>query len=316
MKKQKYLIRMLVLAIILFIFPISTTSINAEEQVIRVGYDQNSHFIQERDGEYYGYGVEYLNKISEYTDWTYEYVTANGWADNFEKLRNGEIDLICTAHYTTQHAEEFLYADIPFGYEATLLYTNPDRNITYQDHAALEGSKVGLLAESYSSVDFIQHAREHRIDYEPVYFERKNEMRKALENGEIDFFAIGSRYGTSSLSLFSRLSANAFYCITNKENPDLIKQIDTTLQQIMFDSPSFEGDLNTKYFGLSALSNTPLYTKKELAYIDSLDTIKVKLLMYQQPSCYEENGKIQGIWAEYMKLLSEKTGISFELEIE
>ena len=314
MKKQKHFIHMLLLAILMSLLPIGTTYAKAEERVIRVGYDQNSHFIQEKNGEYYGYGVEYLNKISEYTDWTYEYVTVASWSDTFQKLRDNEIDLICTAHYTEEHAAEFLYSDIPFGYETTLLYTHPNNGITYQDHEALENSKVGLLLESYSSVDFKKHADELALNYEAVYFERKNDMRAALENGEIDFFAIGSRYGTSSLSLFDRLGANAFYCITNKENPELIREIETVLQQIMFDSPNFEGNLNAKYFGHSSLSQTPLYTKDELSFIQNSDPIKVKILLDQRPSCYLKSGKMQGIWPEYLKLISEKSGITFEIE--
>ena len=39
----------------------------SEEKVVRVGYDSNSQFIKESDGHYYGYGVEYLEKIAEYT---------------------------------------------------------------------------------------------------------------------------------------------------------------------------------------------------------------------------------------------------------
>jgi diguanylate cyclase (GGDEF)-like protein len=139
-------------------------------------------------------------------------------------------------------------------------------------------------------------------------------MRTALDNGEIDFFAIGSRYGTSALSLFDRLNANAFYCIANKDNPELINEIETVLQQLMFDSPTFEGNLNAKYFGHGALSNAPLYTKEELAFIKSSDTIKVKILIDQRPSCYMKDGKLQGIWPEYLKLISEKSGLTFELE--
>ena len=314
MKKTKNYIYVLILALLISIFPTNISDTYARERVIRVGYDQNSHFIQEKNGEYYGYGVEYLNKISEYTNWTYEYVTVTSWSDTFQKLRDNEIDLICTAHYTEEHAMEFLYSNIPFGYETTLLYTLPNNGITYQDHEALKNSKVGLLLESYSSVDFINHAEEFDLDYEAVYFESKSDMRKALENGEIDFYAIGSRYGTSSLSLFDRLNANAFYCITNKDNPELVKEIESVIQQIMFDSPDFEGTLNAKYFGQSCLSQTPLYNKEELAFIENSETIKVKIFIDQQPSCYMEDGNMQGIWPEYLKLISEKSGINFEIE--
>ena len=107
---------------------------------------------------------------------------------------------------------------------------------------------------------------------------------------------------------------NAFYCITRKENVKLIEKIESVLQQIMFDDPMFEGILNKKYFGHNSLSHTPLYTKEELAYIESLGIIKIKMLMNQRPSCYEEDGEIKGIWAGYIDLISKKSGIRFEME--
>ena len=289
-------------------------TVDAKEKTIKIGYDANSHFIQEKDNEYYGYGVEYLNKVSEYTDWEYEYVNVESWQDSFEKLRNGEIDLICTVHYTEEHAEEFIYADIPLGYETTLLYANTDSGISYKDYEAFNGCKVGLLLESYSSVDFVEYAKDMQITYEPVYFERNKDMKDALKNGEIDLLAIGSRYGTANFSLVDRLGANAFYCIATEENEELINEIDDVLQEIMFDDPLFEGLLNKRYFGHNSLSNTPLYTKEELAYIESLDVVKVKMLINQRPSCYEADGEIRGIWPEYMKLISEKCGIQFDME--
>lgn len=314
MKKRNYLIYVMILSMLLTIFPANISSTHAKDKVIRVGYDQNSHFIQKKNGNYYGYGVEYLNKIAEYTGWTYEYVTVSSWSDTFQKLKDNDIDLICTAHYTEEHAKDFLYSNIPFGYETTLLYTHPNSGITYQDYHALEDSKVGLLEESYSSVDFINHAREYNLDYEPVYFKNKRDMENALEEGKIDFFAIGSRYGTSSLSLFDRLNSNAFYCIANKNNPELIKEIENILQEIMFDCPDFEGNLNAKYFGHTALSHTPLYTKEELEFIESSNTIKIKILIDQRPSCYTEDGKLQGIWPEYLELISKKSGLNIEVE--
>ena len=54
------------------IFPIP---VSAEKKVIRVGYMDFQNFIyEEPDGTYSGYGVEYLEKIANYTDWEYEYV--------------------------------------------------------------------------------------------------------------------------------------------------------------------------------------------------------------------------------------------------
>ena len=312
--KKRKIVWSVLFGIILMLLPISTVCAKEEKKPIRIGYDANSHFIQERNGEFYGYGVEYLNKIGEYTGWTYEYVKVENWLDSFDKLRDGKIDFICTVHYTEEKAKEFLFCKFPLGYETTLLYATAHSNISYQDYEAFDGCRVGLLLESYSKEDFVKYAEKKQISYEPVYFESEREMRAALINGEIDLLAIGSRYGTSDLNLVDRLSVNAFYCIMNPKNALLMEEVETVLQQIMFDDPTFEGSLNEKYFGHNSLSHTPPYTKKELEFIENLGTVKVKILVDQRPSCYEKDGELRGIWVEFLNLISEKTGIIFELE--
>ena len=64
MKRFKFLFYVLVFALLLSFFQTSTIKADDDKKVIRVGYDQNSHFIQEKNGAYFGYGVEYLKKIS------------------------------------------------------------------------------------------------------------------------------------------------------------------------------------------------------------------------------------------------------------
>ena len=312
--KKRILCGIILLGIALSILPMSTGTFRANEKVIRIGYDTNSNFIKEADGKFYGYGVEYLEKIAEYTGWKYEYINDESWHASLDKLRNGEIDLICTAHYTDDRATEFLYSDIPLGYEASLLYAKPDSEISYQDYEAMQGCKIGLLKESYSAQDFAAYALKQGIQYEGVYFERENEMMQALKADEIDMMVIGSRYATSKLKLVDTSGANAFYCIAEDDNTALIEEIETVLQQIMFDEPTFEGALNNKYFGHSAISNAPLYTKEELAYIENLGQIKVKLIQDQKPSCYYEDGETKGIWVEVIKLLAQKSGIDLVLE--
>ena len=301
-----------ILSIVITFIP--QTVFAADPKVIRIGYDSNSNFIKESGGRHYGYGVEYLEKIAEYTGWTYEYVKDDSWRSSLDNLRSGNIDLICTAHYTEQRGEEFLYSTFPIGYETSILYVKADSNIFYQDYDAMQGRRVGLLKESYSAGDFKQFAAEKQIAYESVYFNRENDMKKALENGQIDMMVVGSRYATPDLKLVDISGIDTFYCIANPENHLLIEEVDFVLREIMFDDPSFSGNLSAKYFGHESISSTPLYTKEELAYIESLGPIKVKMLQNQHPSCYIEDGETKGIWTEVIKLLSKKSGIDFILE--
>ena len=148
-KKKKWIVLCLVATLMLTIMP---TDVRAEEKkIIRVGYDTNSNFIRYNGHEYYGYGVEYLEKIAEYTGWKYEYVKDESWHDSLDKLRKGSIDLICTAHYTEQRAKEFIYSEFPIGYETSILYAREDSEIFYQDYKAMQGSHQVCPATVQSS---------------------------------------------------------------------------------------------------------------------------------------------------------------------
>lgn len=286
-----------------------------EPKVIRVGYDVNASFIQENNGEYFGYGVEYLEKIAEYTGWEYEFVEYHRWSNSLENLKMGEIDLICTAHYMEEREQYFVYSDIPLGYEATILYAEEDSDIAYQQYEAINGCKVGFLSESYAAKEFIAYAEEKEIQFTPVYFDDENDMLQALKDGEVELLAIGSRYTAPDMKMIDRLGANAFYCITNKSNPELIEEIEDVLQQMKFENPEFEGKLLSEYFGHTHISDTPLYTLEELEYIKNLDTIPIKIMKTSAPLAYMKNGEPTGIFIEYLKLLSKKSGVKFKYEI-
>ena len=304
--KRQWIVLSVVAALMLTIMPMHKMQVRAEEKIIRVGYDANSNFIQYDGHEYYGYGVEYLEKIAEYTEWEYEYIKDESWHGSLDKLRNGEIDLLCTVHYTRDRAQEFLFSSIPLGYETSLLYSMPDSSISYQDFDAMQGCKIGLLRESYSAQEFESYAAQKGVLFESVYYERQNLMMTALETGAIDMMVVGSRYANPDLKLIDNSGANAFFCISGKDNQALVEEINNAIQQIMFDIPTFEGELNEKYFGHSAITSSPLYTKEELEYIESLGTIKIKLIQNQKPSCYIEDGETKGVWAELIKLLAKK----------
>lgn len=314
-KKSKIWMYMaMIIALVIAILPINQVRTKAEEKVIRVGYDSNSNFIHYDGHKYYGYGVDYLEKIAEYTGWKYEYIKDESWHQSVDKLRNGEIDLLCTVHYTEERAKEFLFSSIPLGYETSLLYAMADSVIAYQDFEAMQGCSIGLLTESYSAQDFEAYAIKMGIQYESVHFDRVNEMTQALESGAIDMMVVGSRYANPELKLVDISGANAFYCVSEIENQAMIDKIEDVIQQLMFDNPTFEGELNEKYYGHNAITTSPLYTKEELAYIDKLGTIKIKLIQNQKPSCYIDNNETKGIWAEVIKLLAQKSGVDFVLE--
>lgn len=290
-------------------------TVEASEKTIKVGYIEQGNFIENNYGTYSGYGVEYLDKIAEYTGFQYEYVL-DTWENCLAKVESGEIDLICMAQYTEDRAEKFLYSKIPLGYDFTILYAKEDSEIYFEDYDAMNGLKVGMLEGSYHSDAFMDIAKEQNLEYEAVYFETEDEIMEALRNGEIGLAAVGSLYGNSNVKAVGRYGASPFYCITGMQNAELMEEINAALEQIKIECPDLETELSSKYYSDGRISSTPLFTKEENEYIENAEPVTVKLMLGAKPLSYMEDGEPAGIFVEYLKLLSKKSGIEFEIELE
>lgn len=70
-----------------------------------------------------GYGYELLETLSGYTGWKFEYVTCD-WSNCFEKLINGEFDIMGDISYTEERAKQMLFSDEPMGEEKYYLYAD------------------------------------------------------------------------------------------------------------------------------------------------------------------------------------------------
>ena len=75
------------------VLPVKAAAETASAKVVRVGsFEDTFNYVNEK-GARKGYGYELLETLSGYTGWQFEYVTCD-WSDCFEKLKNGEIDIM------------------------------------------------------------------------------------------------------------------------------------------------------------------------------------------------------------------------------
>lgn len=119
----------------LLLLPTAVSATGMRPHPIRVGYTDSPGFIEKTaDGTIDGYGVAYLNEISHYTGWRYEYVYAT-WQECLELLAKGEIDLLGMAQYTPERSKKYDFASLPIGVEYMVMYVrNDDNGIYYNDY--------------------------------------------------------------------------------------------------------------------------------------------------------------------------------------
>lgn len=191
----------------------------SEKEVVRIGYIDYTGFITATDdGSYAGYGVEYLEKIAEYTGWEYEYVY-DSWDNQMQSLLDGKIDFVCHAQKTPEREESYLFSKYSIGSEASVLYVRKDDDrYYYNDFAAFDGMRIAVLANSFQNAEFSEYAQKKGFEFSFATYATQEECFKALDAETVDAVAMGSLALQPNYKVICRFGSDPFYFMSGKEN--------------------------------------------------------------------------------------------------
>ena len=299
-----------------FFISFSTAQVQAEEnaKVIRIGYTDFEGFIDKNaDGSFSGYGIDYLNEISKYTGWEYEFVF-DSWEDHMESLKNGKIDFLMHAQKTEEREEKFLFSKYMSGSETNLLYVrSDDERYFYNDYENFDGMKVAALADSFQSEEFQRFAKEKGFQYDFCPYDTAQECFEALDGQKVDAVIMGSLVMKSDYKIVSRFGADPYYFITAKKNQEIMNQLDDAMSHIIAEKPFFTEELYEKHYSGKGLYAEASFTKDEIAYIENAGTITLAFLPNRKPFSYiNEQSGLDGIIVNIMQAVEEKSGLHFE----
>lgn len=313
MKKRSGLI-VICLLMLCFTYMTDISAQGKTNTEIKVGYFDYSGFIEENeDGEFYGYGVEYLSEVSKYTGWEYEYVYGS-WSQCLERLKNGEIDLLCTAQYTEERARDYDYCDYSSGLEYTVLYADSENTeLYYEDYEHLNGTKAGLMKNSYQNELYYEFEEERSLNMEEVYFDTNQAMEDALKEGTVDIIVSGSLDASPEFKLISKIGITPFYFITDKGDENLLSRLNLAMKELQIDRPFFNSYLYEKYYG-KPVNSMVGQTREEAEYIQETKLLRVAYAKNSFPMEYTDNktGEAAGLYPEILKKISQYAQIEFE----
>ncbi|MDE7392070.1 MAG: transporter substrate-binding domain-containing protein, partial [Treponemataceae bacterium] len=94
----------------------------AVNQTVRAGvFNFEGYHSKDRQGNLYGYGIEFLELVSEYSHLNFEYVGYDkSWEQMLAMLESGEIDVVPSARKTAERANNFAVS-LPLGRNHTVL---------------------------------------------------------------------------------------------------------------------------------------------------------------------------------------------------
>lgn len=283
-----------------------------EKQVVRVGYTPYGQMIQKSEQGFTGYGVEYLQRIAEYTGWQYEYVFVTE-KDRKQALRDGEIDLLCDISNEENANENLLLSSANSGmYYALLCARKEDNTVFFDDFDAMQGKRIALNTRKAMIRMFEDFCEENGIEFIPVYCSSFEDMEKALENGKADLMVTSNQRELSKYKYVAKIGMQNQYFATSVGNSALLEQIDEADYHIKLQQPFIQGALYEKYYGLPS-KNLNGTTREEYEFINSGQPVRVACDANSYPMEYtDETGNFKGIYADAMRLLEQESGLTFE----
>ena len=314
---RKSVCAMLCLLLLLsVVLPVKAAAETAPAKLIRVGSFEDTFNYCNEKGARKGYGYELLETLSGYTGWQFEYVTCD-WSDCFEKLENGEIDIMGGISYTEDRAEEMLFSDEPMGEEKYYLYADLSRaDISASDFKTLDGKKIGVVMGTEPEVMLTEWEEKHGIKTQHVNISNNEDVKQKLANHEIDCFVSleESYWAELGISTITRVGKSSIYYALNKDRPDLKEELDNAMHALDEEAPFYTADLCKKYF---SLDYKPILTGEEKAWLKEHGAIRMGFLTSDSGvSTYDPaTGEITGTITDYIQFAADCLG-NQELEFQ
>ena len=313
---RKSICAMLCLLLLSALLPVKAAAETAPAKVVRVGsFEDTFNYVNEK-GVRKGYGYELLQTLSGYTGWQFEYVTCD-WSDCFEKLKNGEIDIMGGISYTPDRAEEMLFSDEPMGEEKYYLYADLSReDITASDFKTLNGKKIGVLMGTEPEVMLTEWEEKYDLKTQHVNISNNEDAKQKLANHEIDCFVSleESFWADLGISTITRVGSSDIYYAINKDRADIKEELDNAMRALENADPFYTADLYKKYF---SMDYTPILTGEEKAWLKKHGAIRMGFLTSDSGvSTYNPStGELTGTITDYIRFAKDCLG-NQELEFQ
>ena len=288
-------------------------------ETVKVGYYFSNNFQEGMDDRApkSGYSYEYLQKLASYTGWKYEYVYGE-WDELFEKLKDGEIDLMAGVAYSEDRVDQIGYPDSEMLNETFYIYKDTDdSSMQCGDIASYSGKKIGTLkGDQRMTAALEQWKARHRADIEIEYYSDLTECARVFNEQQIDGFVSADNVVSSysGITPVEKIGKQLFYLCTAKEREDLLSELNMAMS-IMNEQDAVEVDeLRNKYYTETTVS--VFLSQQEQQWMKEHAQITVGYLADYLPYCDKaEDGSATGLVSDIVPDLFDALSGDYDPEI-
>ena len=298
------------------LLPASATAQQGQGKVVRVGLFEDTYHKVNADGELYGYGYEYLQKIASYTGWTIEYVEAD-WYTCFDKLASGEIDILNGISYTDERSQEMLFSTLPMAEERYFLYGDSrDLKIDPADAHSVSGKTVGVMEGAIPEDVFNAWEKDNGVTTNHTQITTAEDVLANLEAGAMDcFVSVEEVWDQDYVTPLLYIGSSDVYFAINQGRTDIKKELDGAMARISSTDPFYNDALYEKYF---AAPTPAVVTDDERSWIEAHGPIRVGFIIgdVNIGEVDEATGEVGGIICDYIEYARNCLGDDVTLEFE
>lgn len=301
--------------IFLFILLIST-SLAAEPNVLRIGYQENYGVVKTpRIAGFEGYGYEYIYKILEYTKESYqiEFVECE-LTEGLTLLEEGEIDLLLPAAKTEDLEERFAFSQETFGREIRFLTATDPEYISSGDYRDLSNSVIAVAKNDVIIPELYQFLADNNINAQVEEIDIAS-YHKVLQDESYDFVVASSLLMVPDLEASFILTYYPSYFMATQENQHIIDDFDQGIGRIVAEEYMFSERTYLKYFENDYNLNA-MITTSDYEFMRFKPVYQVGISDTKSPlSSVNAEGELVGIYKDILDQVAQDMGVQLNFVV-
>ncbi len=302
----------------------------AAERCVRVGYFP-FYGLNDYDarGNMRGYGYDYLQQLARYAGWRYEFVTSaqevdeNGvptgrlraltYTDCLNMLEKGEIDLLGTVRKTPEREQRFAFPVRDSGMSFGILTVRDEPSSLLEDIHSQKALTIGTLKSSSHNEEFKNYCTKQgfrNIQYRE--YDTQDSMWRALhETREVDALLSCSLRKAAGERVVLRFDASAHYFIVNRNNQELLDELNEAQEELALHDWSLKDRLYNKYCR-EAYESVPAFTEQEKSFMAAHAPVRVACNINHEPYQFFARDKLSGVLPALLRHIEKQSGLRFE----
>ena len=184
-------------------------------------------------------------------------------------------------------------------------------NLTDGDLKQLNGCRIGVEDGSYQKKFLEKWLDSNQLHAEIVVCKGYDEIIKKQDADELDAFVIPALSVDSDFIAIANIGVSDCYFGVSKSRPDLLKELNSALEEINNTKTDYSSKLYARYEGKAAI-NYALNMEEKQWLAAHENTIRVGYLKDNLPFCGEEDGKLTGILGTVLETVQKKYEITIK----